>query len=65
MSRSEVNNKILEVEYRVLNEERVSPEHDPPQGTSTDVCCRFRTPLQSPCPVCRRIPRDSTHSSMN
>ncbi len=71
MSFSEAKNKTVGVEYVVLNEEHTSPERAPPLKIETDKeCCKDRTPLQSPCPICSCIPCipcmpcDSTHSCM-
>ncbi len=64
MSHSETKKGIVKVEYVVLNEDNTSLIA-PKQETTVNECCKFRTPLQSPCPSCRRIRRISTHSCMD
>ena len=54
------------VAYTVLNEEHKSIDQCPVQTTVvSNDCCKFRTSMQSPCPACKRLKKDSTHSSMN
>ena len=66
MPHSTLDNSVANVEYIVLVEGQASSPSGPPLEDESDLhCCRYRTPLQSPCPKCGQVRREHIHSNMN
>ena len=65
MSFVDINMSQPEIAYTVLNEHKSSKQYPVQTTVISNDCCKFRTSMQSPCPACKRIRKESVHCSIN